>query len=74
MQVVSATWIVIYIAMLNWSLNKIFNGFQIRIKIHKIQNFIEIKENHKILEIREKLNFEFCFSTIVAVFFVFDYY
>jgi len=36
MQAVSATLLVIYLAMLNGSLDKIFNGFQIMTKIQEI--------------------------------------
>ena len=36
MQAVSATLLVIYLAMLNGSLDKIFNGFQIMMKIQEI--------------------------------------
>lgn len=61
MQAVSATLIlIINIAMLNWFLNKIFNGFQIRTKILlKFQNIIESQKNRKVrkfyLKIKEKL-------------------
>jgi len=57
MQTVPAILIVMYIAMLNSFLNKIFNGFQIRTKTQK--NFKHYWNQGKImkfcLEIREKL-------------------